>query len=152
VVVTPSPSCFNVRRTVSDVASPILVVRTSNHVPGESAANGITFTLNSKIMCSAMHYWKRRIMRFSFCLATLLIFLPTIGSSQRANQDPAQSDAAAITVYKDFAVVRSTIDLDLKAGATDFTTTKVTRQLEPVPIDVAANGEQTIVYTVHYSW
>ena len=25
----------------------------------------------------------------------------------------------------------STIDLDLKAGATDFTTTKVTRQLEP---------------------
>jgi hypothetical protein len=65
------------------------------------------------------------------CLATLLIFLPTIGSSQRANQDPAQSDAAAITVYKDFAVVRSTIDLDLKAGATDFTTTKVTRQLEP---------------------
>jgi len=71
------------------------------------------------------------IMRFSFCLAALLIFLPTIGSSQPANQDPAQSDAAAITVYKDFAVVRSTIDLDLKAGATDFTTTKVTRQLEP---------------------
>jgi hypothetical protein len=100
-------------------------------VPGKSAANGITLALNSKIMCSAMHYWKRGIMRFSFCLATLLIFLPTIGSSQPANQDPAQSDAAAITVYKDFAVVRSTIDLDLKAGATDFTTTKVTRQLEP---------------------
>src|SRR3984885_15830928 len=70
--------------------------------------------IDSKIMCSTMRYWKRGIMRLSFCLATLLIFLPTIGSSQPANQDPAQSDAAAITVYKDFAVVRSTIDLDLK--------------------------------------
>jgi hypothetical protein len=27
------PSCFNVRRTLSDVASPILVVRTSNQAP-----------------------------------------------------------------------------------------------------------------------
>jgi len=70
-------------------------------------------------------------MRFSLCLATLLIFLPSIGSSQPANQDPAQSDPTAITVYKDFAVVRSTIDLDLKTGATDVTTTNVTRQLEP---------------------
>ena len=100
-------------------------------VPGESAANGITLASNSKIMCSTMHFWKRGIMRFSFCLATLLMFVPTIGSAQPANQDAALSDAAAITVYKDFAVVRSTIDLDLKAGATDFTTTKVTRQLEP---------------------
>jgi len=56
-----------------------------------------------------------------------------------------KSDAAAITVYKDFAVVRSTIDLDLKAGATDLTTTKVTRQLEPDSVVLRGqNGGKTV--------
>ena len=47
----------------------------------------------------------------------------------------AQQNAAAattLTIYnQDFALARSTVDLNLNAGTTEVTTTNVTRQLEP---------------------
>jgi hypothetical protein len=71
-------------------------------------------------------------MRLWFGFAPLLVLLPFPGFSQTASYSTsAPANATAITIYRDFAVVRSTIDLDLKAGITNVTTTKVTRQLEP---------------------
>jgi hypothetical protein len=43
-----------------------------------------------------------------------------------------QAGPVALTIYnQDFAVVRTTVPLDLKAGVTEVTTTEVTSQLEP---------------------
>jgi hypothetical protein len=68
-------------------------------------------------------------MRLRFGFVVLAVVLPSVGFSQQTNRP--EPDASAVTIYKDFAVVRSTVDLDLKAGVTEVTTSKVTRQLEP---------------------
>jgi hypothetical protein len=68
-------------------------------------------------------------MRLLLGFAVLAVVLPSVGFCQQTNHP--EPDASALTIYKDFAVVRSTVDLDLKAGVTDVTTIKVTRQLEP---------------------
>ncbi len=68
-------------------------------------------------------------MRLPFGFVVLAVVLPSVGFSQQTNHP--EPDASAVTIYKDFAVVRSTVDLDLKAGLTEVTTSKVTRQLEP---------------------
>ena len=42
------------------------------------------------------------------------------------------ADQPALTIYnQNFAVARTTVDLNLAAGNTDITTTNVTRQVEP---------------------
>ena len=49
-----------------------------------------------------------------------------------AGRVQAQNGATALTIYnQDFAVARTTIDLNLKAGSSDVLTTQVTRSLEP---------------------
>ncbi len=55
--------------------------------------------------------------------------LPLVMAAQQ--KDSAADDTSIVTVYKDFAVVRSNVDLDLKPGTNEVTTTNVTRQLEP---------------------
>jgi hypothetical protein len=91
-------------------------------------------------------------MRLSFGVAALLVVLPCTGFSQpTSGQAPASPDTAAITIYKDFAVVRSTIDLDLKAAITDVATTKVTRQLEPDSVVLRSlNGKPVNVLEQDY--
>ncbi len=55
-------------------------------------------------------------------------------STLAAQQPPVANadDVSILTIYnQNFAVVRSSVDLDLKPGISEVTTTKVTRQLEP---------------------
>ena len=77
-------------------------------------------------------------MRSGLYCATVLI----AGSSFAVSQQPASSSAsgtseasapaAALTIYnQDFAVARTTIDLDLRAGRNEVSTNQVTTQLEP---------------------
>jgi hypothetical protein len=88
-------------------------------------------------------------MRLPLGFVVLAVVLLSIGFSQQTSH-PA-SDASAITIYKDFAVVRSTVDLDLKAGVTDVTTTKVTRQLEPDSVVLRrADGKTVNVLEQNY--
>lgn len=58
------------------------------------------------------------------------ILLLALTSAAAAQQGGAS--ATALTIYnQDFAVARTTVDLDLKAGTNQVTTTNVTTQLEP---------------------
>jgi hypothetical protein len=63
--------------------------------------------------------------------------------------EAAGTDTALLTIYnQNFAVVRSSVDLDLKPGVTEVTTTKVTRQLEPDSVvlrDVKSGKEINII-------
>ncbi len=64
-----------------------------------------------------------------FVLGTVLV-LAAAGTSTHAQQGGASP--VALTIYnQDFAVARTTVDLNLKAGANEITTTNVTSQLEP---------------------
>lgn len=65
------------------------------------------------------------MLKFSPLLLGLTLILPA-----RAQQ--GGSVPVALTIYnQDFAVARTTVDLDLKAGKNEITTTNVTSQLEP---------------------
>jgi hypothetical protein len=60
-----------------------------------------------------------------FCL---LVVLSCVSAGAQQNQ----TGGDALTIYNsDLAVVRTTVDLDLKPGNNEVTTTKVTSQLEP---------------------
>jgi hypothetical protein len=60
----------------------------------------------------------------------LTLFSLTIATSAAAQQGGAAP--VALTIYnQDFAVARTTVDLDLKTGPNQITTTNVTSQLEP---------------------
>src|SRR6202000_1376717 len=51
---------------------------------------------------------------------------------QAAFAQQNQASGTSLTIYNsDLAVARTTVDLDLKQGANEVTTTKVTSQLEP---------------------
>ena len=73
----------------------------------------------------------------SAAVAGLAVFLFVAGNVTAQQSSDAkttrQSDAATtLTIYnQDFALARSTVDLNLNAGTTEVTTTNVTRQLEP---------------------
>lgn len=67
--------------------------------------------------------------RAIFCL--LLASCVAVDAQQNQNQQK-QTSGTALTIYnQDLAVVRTTVDLDLKPGNNEVTTTKVTSQLEP---------------------
>lgn len=62
-------------------------------------------------------------------VVSVAILAATIAPAQQ-NEPP--SDSTALTIYNDnFAVARTTIELNLHAGLNDVTTTQVTTQLEP---------------------
>lgn len=62
--------------------------------------------------------------RTIFCLL-VAVWLPAMAQQN-------QTSGTALTIYnQDLAVVRATVDLDLKSGNNEVTTTKVTSQLEP---------------------
>jgi hypothetical protein len=62
--------------------------------------------------------------------AAVLAAVSLMAGSAGAQQ--SSTAATTLTIYnQDFALARSTVDLDLKAGTNEVTTTNVTRQLEP---------------------
>ncbi len=62
--------------------------------------------------------------------AAALFFLPSLLAAQQAAQPAAPS--TALTIYNDnFAVARTSIDLNLRAGPNQVSTTQVTAQVEP---------------------
>jgi len=62
-----------------------------------------------------------------FATAILTLAVATTAAAQLGGAVPV-----ALTIYnQDFAVARTTVDLDLKAGTNQVTTTNVTTQLEP---------------------
>jgi hypothetical protein len=59
----------------------------------------------------------------------LTVLTATITTAQ---QTPPASESTALTIYNDnFAVARTTVELNLQPGLNDVTTTQVTTQLEP---------------------
>ena len=77
-------------------------------------------------------------MRSGRVIATgIIAALSSFAVSQQASQgnaaaSQASAPAAALTIYNEnFAVARTTIDLDLHAGQNDVSTNQVTTQLEP---------------------
>jgi hypothetical protein len=77
------------------------------------------------------------------------LFAAAFVATSAAAQQPAQpsvqpSPASALTIYNEnFAVARSTIDLDLHPGLNEVSTNQVTTQLEPDSVvlrDLAAGG------------
>lgn len=69
----------------------------------------------------------------TFCLFVVLAYLASLNAQQPALTSSASgAPAAALTIYnQDFAVARTTIDLDLHAGLNEISTNQVTTQLEP---------------------
>lgn len=60
------------------------------------------------------------------CCAAVLFMAPLAG------QAPRPESTTSLTIYnQNFAVARTTLDLDLKPGSNEITTTQVTRQVEP---------------------
>ena len=70
------------------------------------------------------------MLKFCSALVLAAFALTVLATSAPAQQ--GGSAAVALTIYnQDFAVARTTVDLDLKAGLNEITTTDVTSQLEP---------------------
>jgi len=68
-------------------------------------------------------------VRKRFFVAFLAVVTTTIAAAQ---QTPSSGDSTALTIYNDnFAVARTWVELNLKPGLNDVTTTLVTTQLEP---------------------
>ena len=60
------------------------------------------------------------------------VFVAQLAFAQQNQAGQNQTTGTALTIYnQDLAVARTTVDLDLKQGTNEITTTKVTRQLEP---------------------
>lgn len=73
-------------------------------------------------------------MRVGRLAAATLFAASTFAASQQGASPTSQasSPATALTIYnEDFAVARTTLDLDLRAGRNDISTNQVTTQLEP---------------------
>jgi len=63
--------------------------------------------------------------------AVLALALPMSALARAAAQKGGASPVALTVYNQDFAVARTTVDLNLAAGANQITTTNVTSQLEP---------------------
>jgi hypothetical protein len=70
-----------------------------------------------------------------------------------AQQSQTQASGTALTIYnQDLAVVRTSVDLDLKPGSNEVTTTKVTSQLEPDSVVLRDPKEQHPVQIVEQNY
>src|SRR5664279_898137 len=64
--------------------------------------------------------------------AFVIVFVAVTSAVTVAQQTPLPGQSTALTIYNDnFAVARTTVDLNLQPGLNDVTTTQVTTQLEP---------------------
>lgn len=65
-------------------------------------------------------------------LAVLCVLASVVAGAQKNPAQHNQAGGPALTIYnQNLAVVRTTVDLNLKPGNNEVTTTKVTSQLEP---------------------
>ncbi|MFT4115042.1 DUF4139 domain-containing protein [Silvibacterium sp.] len=68
-------------------------------------------------------------------LAGVLLFTAAAAMAQQSGSNASaanETSGTSLTIYNsDLAIARATVDLDLKAGANEVTTSKVTSQLEP---------------------
>jgi hypothetical protein len=78
--------------------------------------------------------WRCGLKAKALALFLLAVSIPGFTQqNQTAGSSPVnQATGTSLTIYNsDLAVARTTVDLDLKQGGNEVTTTKVTRQLEP---------------------
>ncbi|MGC2503272.1 MAG: DUF4139 domain-containing protein [Silvibacterium sp.] len=81
------------------------------------------------------------------------IFCLLIASCISAGAQQNQTSGTALTIYNsDLAVVRTSVDLDLKAGSNEVTTTKVTSQLEPDSVVLRDPSERNAVQIVEQNY
>jgi hypothetical protein len=70
-------------------------------------------------------------LRFAVLLSAVATLAAAAALTRAANAQQGGAEPVALTIYnQNFAVARTTVDLDLKAGANEVTTTNVTSQLE----------------------
>ncbi len=88
--------------------------------------------------------------RFLFLLVPLLLATISSRAQKRADSDHSASSAPwNLTIYnQDFAVARTAIPLDLKAGANEVTTTQVTSQLEPDSVVLRDSSSATPAFRI----
>ena len=72
-------------------------------------------------------------------LAVSCVLAPVAWAQQKQPEGPA------LTIYnQNLAVVRTSVDLDLKPGNNEVTTTKVTSQLEPDSVVLRDRGRSAV--------
>ncbi len=77
-------------------------------------------------------------MNLSPCFAALLFAASVAAAQQPATPEPP---TIALTIFnQNFAVARTTLNLDLQAGINNVETNQVTNQLEPDSGDIAQPG------------
>lgn len=77
----------------------------------------------------------------------------TLAVAQLGFAQQNQAGGTALTIYNsDLAVVRTSVDLDLKQGANEVTTTKVTSQLEPDSVVLRDPAEKHPVQVVEQNY
>ena len=86
-------------------------------------------------------------MRFESLLLAAALAVPFAA----AQQNPTQP--VALTIYnQDFAVARTSIDLDLHSGLNEFTTTDVTSRLEPDSVVLRDPTGKRIIHVVEQNY
>ena len=95
-------------------------------------------------------------MHYRTLVAVLAVFAATTTSAQQT-QPP--SAATALTIYNDnFAVARTTVELNLQPGLNDVTTTQVTSQLEPDSVvlrplsSLSSSGHSSIFHILEQNY
>ena len=77
----------------------------------------------------------------------------TLAVAQLGLAQQNQASGTALTIYNtDLAVVRATVDLDLKQGSNEVTTTKVTSQLEPDSVVLRDPAEKHPVQVIEQNY
>jgi hypothetical protein len=88
-------------------------------------------------------------MILSRCFASVLFAASVAAAQQPTNPEPP---ATALTIYnQDFAVARTTLNLDLHAGINSVETNQVTNQLEPDSVILRALGHSRDVAQPSFS-
>jgi hypothetical protein len=96
--------------------------------PQPSNDHVASFPGNKPVSCGVQcNAWRRCCLKVR---AISILLLAAAIPAARAQQN--QTTGTSLTIYNsDLAVARTTVDLDLKEGSNEVTTTKVTSQLEP---------------------
>ena len=96
-------------------------------------------------------------MRFASLFFAAALAIPFAAAQQ--NPTPADSPSSvgpapvALTIYnQDFAVARTSVDLDLRPGLNEFTTTGVTSRLEPDSVVLRDPTGKRIVHVVEQNY